>query len=249
MLLLTGGMVSAQSTSAPTNDSITRRDSLMLLELKENQLDNIPVISLDENNLNDGSSQSVSSVLTAGRDPFFTAASFNFSPARFKVRGYDANFSTTYMNGVPMDNLDNGFAPYGLWGGLNDVMRNREVSLGLRTNTFGYGDIGISTSIDARASKERKQTQIGYALSNRNYNHRLTFYHGTGISKKGWAFVVAGSFRGASEGYVPEHITTVIAIILALISGCLKSSCCLSWLLVRLQKTAGKVLQLPKCRL
>jgi hypothetical protein len=74
---------------------------------------------------------------------------------------------------------------FGLWGGLNDVMRNREVSIGLRYNTFAFGDISTSSSIDARASKQRKQTQIGYALSNRNYTHRMTFYHGTGISKKG----------------------------------------------------------------
>jgi hypothetical protein len=57
-----------------------------------------------------------------------------------------------------------------------------------------FGDIATSSSIDARASKQRKQTQIGYAISNRNYTHRLNVYHGTGISKKGWAFVFAGKF-------------------------------------------------------
>ncbi|MBC7651522.1 MAG: TonB-dependent receptor, partial [Deinococcales bacterium] len=188
----------------PTQDTSRKNtiDSSILDELKENVLDNIPTISLDDNNLSDVGSQNISSVLTAGRDPFYAASAFNFSPARFRMRGYDNDLNATFMNGISMDNLDNGFTPFGLWGGLNDVMRNRDLSIGLRYNTFNIGDIGSSTSIDSRASKQRKQTQIGYAISNRNYTHRISFYHGTGISKKGWAFVFAGSFRGADEGYV-----------------------------------------------
>jgi len=194
----------------PLSSNRTGKDSLVtptldstVNDIKDNMLDNIPSISLSDNDLADASTQNISSVLTAGRDPFFSAASFNFSPARFRVRGYDNDLNITYMNGIPMDNLDNGFTPFGLWGGLNDVMRNRDLTIGLKPSTFAFGDLGSSTSIDARASKERKQTQLGYAFSNRNYDHRVSFYHGTGISKKGWAFVVAGSFRGADQGYAP----------------------------------------------
>ena len=66
------------------------------------------MVTVDDNDQGDGGSQNVSSVLTAGRDPFFSAASFNFSAVRFRMRGYDGDNNTTYMNGIPMDNLDNG---------------------------------------------------------------------------------------------------------------------------------------------
>jgi len=188
-----------KGTTTPTSN----RDTTITDEMKDAMSDNIAVVTIDEDDKGDGGSQNVSSVLTAGRDPFYSIMSFNFNAFRYKMRGYDGDLNTTYLNGVPMDNLDNGFTPFGLWGGLNDVMRNRDVSIGLRPNTFSFGDISTSSSIDARASKQRKQTQIGYALSNRTYTNRISIYHGTGISKKGWAFVVAGSFRGASEGYVP----------------------------------------------
>lgn len=200
-LFLLGG-VSAAAQNRNRTDSIPARDTL-IEELQENLLDNIPVISLDENDLTDGSAQNVSSVLTAGRDPFFSAASFNWSPVRFRIRGYDADLFSTYMNGIPMENLDNGFTPFGLWGGLNDVFRNRDIAIGLRYNTFAFGDIGSTTQIDARASKQRAQTSMGYAYSNRNYNHRLMLTHATGLSKKGWAFAFSGSRRYADEGYVP----------------------------------------------
>lgn len=180
-----------------------KADSIVIEDIKQNIRDNLPVVSLDDADMNNESSRNVSSVLTAGRDPFFSAASYNFSAVRFKIRGYDADNFTTYMNGIPMENLDNGFTPYGLWGGLNDVMRNRDLSIALRANTFSFGELGSTANIDSRASKQRKQTEFGYAFADRNYTHRWSFTHSTGLSKKGWAFTFSGSRRWADEGYIP----------------------------------------------
>jgi len=204
LLLFAGniGLSYAKSPFPSLRDTIPLKDT-SIQDFQEGVLDNIPIVSLDENDAGDGSAQNISSVLSAGRDPFFAAASFNWSPVRFRIRGYDADHFTTYINGLPMENLDNGFAPFGLWGGLNDVFRLRDASTGLQYTTFAFGDIGSNTNIDMRASKQRKQTSIGYALSNRNYRHRMTFTHSTGINKKGWAFSVSGSARYADEGYVP----------------------------------------------
>jgi len=169
--------------------------------LSENQDDNIPTISLDESEEQDVSSQNISSQLGAGRDPFLNAATFKFGAVRFRIRGYDANEFNTYINGAPMENLDNGFTPYGQWGGLNDVLRNRESTLGLKSSTFAFGDLGGLTNFDTRASHQRKQTSINYAASNRNYSNRIMVTHSTGLNKKGWAFSFSGSRRWANEGY------------------------------------------------
>jgi hypothetical protein len=202
-ICVTAAAALAQVGVLPDTTALKRADSLFN-ELKDDVVDNIPAVSLDDNDLGDGGSgQSISSVLAASRDPYYNAASFNFSEMRFRIRGYDNDNFSTFLNGIPMDNLDNGFTPFGLWGGLNDVMRNREVTYGLRYNTFTFGDIGSNTNIDARASAQRKQTSFGYAISNRNYNHRWMLTHSTGLSKKGWAFSFSGSRRYASEGYVP----------------------------------------------
>ena len=207
-LLLTGlfsgwaacaiAQVTPPATPAPPNAG---KDTSIIGELKDAITDNIPVVSLDENDMIDGSAQNVSSVLGAGRDPFLSAASFHFNAVRFRIRGYDADLFSTYMNGVPMKNLDNGFTPYGLWGGLNDVMRNRDQVHGLKANPYAMGDIGGMTYFDTRASRQRKQTSFNYALSNRNYFHRIMLTHSTGLNSKGWAFTVSGSRRWAEEGY------------------------------------------------
>jgi len=191
----------AFSQAQKVTDTLPARDSLLIEALRENAQDNIPIISLDEADGQDGSAQNISSQLGAGRDPFLNAATFKFNAVRFRIRGYDADQFNTYINGAPMENLDNGFTPFGQWGGLNDVLRNREATLGLKSTTFGYGDLGGLTFFDARASHQRKQTSINYASSNRNYNNRIMLTHSTGLNSKGWAFSFSGSRRWAEEGY------------------------------------------------
>ena len=202
-LQLTFSFCFAQYSSNNSAKDSLQADTSVIDEIKDNVLDNIPTISLSEDDFSESGSQNISSLLTAGRDPFYNAATYNFSAARFRIRGYDADLSGTYMNGIPMESIDNGFTTYNLWNGLNDVMRNRDISFGLRPNTFSFGDIGNTTNIDTRASKQRKQTSFSYAYSNRAYTHRWMFTHSTGISKKGWAFTFSGSRRWADEGYVP----------------------------------------------
>ena len=197
----------SQNTNQPkaqpqknVKDTIKPTENL-LDGLKDGVATNIATVSLDEDDLGDGFNQNVSSILTAGRDPFLIAAAYNFSALRFRMRGYESDLSAVFINGIQMDNLDNGFTPFGVWGGLNDVFRNRDISIGLRPNTFAFGDIALTTSFDARASKQRKQSEISYSVSNRNFVHRMDFTHSSGISKKGWAYTFSGTRRYANEGY------------------------------------------------
>ena len=73
LFLGTGTVLQAQQTN-PT-DTLPRRDSIVE-EVKESVLENIPTVSLDDNDLGDVSAQNVSSILTAGRDPFFYCCIF-----------------------------------------------------------------------------------------------------------------------------------------------------------------------------
>ncbi len=190
-------------------DSLSpKMDSLLLKdELNANLSDNIPVISIDENDIGNLGSQNVSSALSSNRDPFIMATSFNFYISRFRVRGYDLSNSSIFMNGAKLENLDNGASNYGAFGGLTGILRRREVTSGIRPNTFGYGGIGVNTEIDTRPSLQRKQTEFGYSFSNGNYTHRWSFTHFTGVNKKGWAFGFSGSRRWSDEGYVPGTYT------------------------------------------
>lgn len=170
------------------------------VEMAQSTID-VPTVTLNESELNEESAQNVSGVLTATRDPYMSASMFNFSNARFRNRGYD-NENVTYINNVPIEDLTNSRTVFSSWGGLNDVLRSREFTYGLMPSGYAYGGLDGTMSIDAKASNQRRQFQIGYAISNRTYDNRIMATLGTGLLKGGWAFSASISRRWAEEGYV-----------------------------------------------
>ena len=145
---------------------------------------------------------SFSSILTASRDPFDEAAAYNLSAGRFRARGYNNEDTHLYLNGMPVNDLDDGRVLFNSWGGLNDVMRSQTNILTLRNSDFAFGGIGGSSFIDLRASVQRVQTKAVYSLSNRSYQHRVMLTHSTGMKENGWAISASASRRWAQSGYI-----------------------------------------------
>lgn len=164
--------------------------------------DIIPTITLSSDESQSLGTDNVSGILTASRDVFASTAAFNFGSARFQIRGYDSENTLVYFNGVPVNDSESGGVYYGQWGGLNDVTRSSNNSIGLEATEFSFGGIGGASSIDTRASFQRKQLRVSYALSNRTYRNRLMATWSSGILKNGWAFSLSGSRRWGNEGYV-----------------------------------------------
>lgn len=157
----------------------------------------IPTVTISESEAqNDrGGTQNVMGLLSASRDVFVSAAAFTFGPARFRTRGYDAENSMVLINGMPMNELETGRPAWGLWGGLNDVMRNRDNTIGLEATASTFGSVGGSVDIDMRPSSQRKQFRVSYANSNRAYAHRLMATYSSGFLKGGWAISASASWR------------------------------------------------------
>jgi hypothetical protein len=170
----------------------------------------IPVIStateislLDANELigADGEDESFSSILTAGRDVFTNAAAYNLSAGRFRIRGYNNEDSEFLLNGMLMNDQDDGRVLWNGWSGLNDVLRNRTQVQTLAANDYTFGGVGGADFIDLRAAYKREGTRLVYSLSNRSYTHRLMATHATGMMKNGWALTAAASY-GFGQGYI-----------------------------------------------
>jgi len=172
------------------------------LESINTGITDIPVISLGDDELRETSGGNVSSVLTASRDAFNSAAAYVFSAGRFRIRGYDDENFPTLVNGVYLYDLSNGRNEYFSWSGLNDVVRSRENTVGLQPADYSFGSVGGSNSIDARASRQRKQLSVTYSLSNRTYSNRFMVTYGSGIKPSGWSYSLSYSRRWADEGYL-----------------------------------------------
>lgn len=149
------------------------------------------------------SSQNISGVLNASRDPYLSAAAFNFGNFRYQIRGYNRNQLEVYLNGLQMNDVEIGTAFWGQWGGLNDVFKNQHSQFALQAGENGFGGLLGTIAMNATAAEQTKQTRFSYTAANRSYRNRIMLSHCTGLMSNGWAFAVAGSKRWANEAYVP----------------------------------------------
>ena len=176
--------------------------SLSVDEIEEQH--NSRLITLNDSDLNGDNNESanVSGLLSAGRDVFSSAASFDWSATFFRPRGFDSADGKVLINGIAMNKQLSGRPQWANWGGLNDVQRNREVTQGLKASEYSFGGLGGVTNFIMRASQERKGGRVSYATANRSYEGRIMGSYHTGLSTKGWAFSILASRRFGNQGFV-----------------------------------------------
>lgn len=163
----------------------------------------IGIISLSDNELDqdEGTSFNISGLLQASRDQFLSAAAFDFSATFFRPRGLDNANGKVLINGVEMNKQFTGRPQWGNWGGLNDVQRNRQFSMGLSANEYAFGDVAGTTNIIMRASQYRQGGRVSYAAANRSYTGRVMGSYSSGLTQGGWAYTVLASRRFGDEGF------------------------------------------------
>ena len=166
------------------------------------QQNDIPVISIASDDIGEVESQDISGLLSASRDLFASTAGFTWGTRRFRIRGYQSEDFATSLNGIPMNDLESGRVFWGAWGGLNDFVRNQEVSIGLAPVDFAFGGVGGAANINTRASNHRVQKRFSYAATNRSYRNRIMGTYATGMRPNNWGLTVSASRRWAEEGYV-----------------------------------------------
>ncbi|MFO7790735.1 MAG: TonB-dependent receptor [Bacteroidales bacterium] len=190
------------------DEDTTRAD----LEVQEE----VEIFTISESELSSGEqSQDIAGLLHSSDDIFVQRAAYIFSQARFDIRGYDNRYLDVTINNMVMNNMENGPAYWSNWGGLNDAVRNKTITIGLEANDYGFGNVAGLTNITMRASKDRKQTRLTYSLANKSYTNRAMFIHSTGMMDNGWAFTLSGSKRWANEGYVEGSFYDAYAYLLS----------------------------------
>ena len=176
----------------------------ILLELDLTEVEaQIGIISLSDNELDqdEGTSFSISGLLYASKDAFLRAAAFDFSATFFRPRGLDNANGKVLINGIEMNKQFTGRPQWGNWGGINDVQRNREFSMGLKANDYTFGDVAGTTNMIMRASQYRQGGRVSFASANRSYQGRVMGSYHSGMTQSGWAYSVLVSRRFGEEGF------------------------------------------------
>ncbi len=183
-------------------NEVTDLGNIILVPAIED-LDEQGIISLDDENLSDDNtgSENISGLLQASSDAYDRAVSYQFSSARFKLRGLDSKYGSVLMNGVEMNKAYDYRPQWSEWGGLNDMFRNREIYKGMSPSDYNFGGVLGTTNFVLRASQIRATKKFSYAATNRSYRNRIMGSYATGLMPNGWALAVSASRRWAQEGH------------------------------------------------
>ena len=197
IILLTNFNIFSQA-----EEQITLNDTINNLSTTNDVVDFFS-ISLSDDELNDDTSASdnISGLLNSSMDIFYRTAAYEFSSSFFKVRGLDSDNAIVHINGIKMNKLYNGRPQWSNWGGLNDVLRNQELSNGSIPLKYNFGGILGSNNINIRASEYGEGGRITYSSSNRSYSNRLMATYNSGMLEKGWAYSLSIGRRWGNEGY------------------------------------------------
>ena len=123
-----------------------------------------------------------------------------FGDSEIYMRGFDNTNVATMINGVPMNDMENGNVYWSNWAGLSDVTRTMQTQRGLGASKVSAPSVGGTINIITKGLDSKKGGAVSYGIGNDNMN-KILFTVSTGVSKKGWALTLLGA-KSWGDGYV-----------------------------------------------
>ncbi|MCD4794572.1 MAG: TonB-dependent receptor [Bacteroidales bacterium] len=139
-------------------------------------------------------------ILKSTPSVYATKRGGGYGDGRFNLRGFDSNNIGVLINGVPVNDMENGKVYWSNWAGLSDVTRVMQIQRGLGASKLAISSIGGTLNIITNTTDVKQGGSVYYAIGNNGYNKTgLTL--STGLTDNGWAVTVSGS-RTVGDGYI-----------------------------------------------
>lgn len=148
----------------------------------------------DDNTLN------TISIVGSNTNVYANDVGYRFSAARFKYRALGGKYNEMFINGNPVNDAERGEFNFSYVGGLNNQTRNADHVLPFEDNNFAMTALGGSNNYNFRPSSMPTGHRFSLAGANRSYTLRGMYSYNSGVSKDGWIFSGALTYRWASMG-------------------------------------------------
>lgn len=145
-------------------------------------------------------SQEFVEILASTPSIYATKQGGGYGDSRVNIRGFDTQNSAVLINGVPINDMENGIVYWSNWAGLSDVASAIQVQRGLGSSKLAVSSVGGTINVVTRSADRREGGFVSSTVGNGDYLKTLASYS-TGLSENGWS----GSFlfsRTAGNGYV-----------------------------------------------
>lgn len=125
--------------------------------------------------------------------------------ARVTIRGFNQRNVAVMIDGVPVNDMENGWVYWSNWFGLDAVTRTIQVQRGLGASKLALPAVGGTINILSKGIENDFSGNIEQTFGNDGYL-RTTFGVNSGKLKNDWSFTVAGSYK-RGDGYAEQTWT------------------------------------------
>lgn len=140
-------------------------------------------IRADEIQLKLGS-QEFPEILKETPSVYVTKQGGGFGDSRINVRGFDQRNTAVMINGVPINDMENGWVYWSNWAGLSDVTSAMQVQRGLGSSKLAISSVGGTINILTRSSLMNKGGSVMASMGNDGYMKFMGAYN-TGKMENG----------------------------------------------------------------
>ncbi|MFI1772862.1 TonB-dependent receptor [Thalassobellus citreus] len=146
------------------------------------------------------STQEFPEILKATPGVYATRAGGGYGDGRVSLRGFSSENVAVMINGVPVNDMENGRVYWSNWAGLGDVTSSMQVQRGLGASKVAVPSIGGTINILTKSTDAEEGGNFFTGIANDGYlKYGMTY--STGLSDKGFAATVSAS-KIFGDGYI-----------------------------------------------
>lgn len=150
-------------------------------------------------------SQDIPMVLNSTPSVYATQSGGGDGDARITIRGFSQRNLAVMIDGVPVNDMENGWVYWSNWFGLDMVTQTIQVQRGLGVSKLAVPSVGGTMNIFTKGIDSKPELSVKTEIGTGMFQ-RQSFSFNSGKLKSGWGFTGAFS-RKKGEGYVDATYT------------------------------------------
>ncbi len=144
--------------------------------------------------------QELPELLKSTPSVYVTKSGGGFGDSRITVRGFSQNNVAVMVNGMPVNDMENGSVYWSNWAGLSDVTSAIQIQRGLGSSKLAIASVGGTMNYVTKASDLKQGGTVGTSFGNDNFFKSNVAYN-TGKLDSGFSASVLYSHT-QGDGYV-----------------------------------------------
>ena len=145
-------------------------------------------------------SQELPEILKTTPSIYATKTGGGFGDGRINIRGFDSQNSAIMINGIPVNDMENGRVFWSNWAGLSDVTTAMQVQRGLGSSKLAISSVGGTINILTKSTEKEQGGAVTLSGGNDGYIKTNVAYN-TGKLDNGFAASLLIG-RTSGDGYV-----------------------------------------------